>query len=244
MRRLVEAMCTMNKKDKHTMTDHPHPHHNGYALLRQAIPAHWLADLRAAFDAGVKPSAQWPVPRGWDWRHSMLDCDPTIQAVCRLPQVLAVVGELIGERFFLAQVEGREPVAGGGHQRLHRDLSAQRPGDTVGAMAFFDDYGPENGATRIVPGSHRPDPAAPPFDFTDESGAVQLSGTAGDILVFDVDLVHAGSLNIGGARRRSILIGYASESLYDTYQQTAKLRNVRMDTAERFEPADFIFANV
>ncbi|GAB7532928.1 hypothetical protein PS3A_53440 [Pseudomonas sp. 3A(2025)] len=226
------------------MTDHATLQHNGYILLRQAIPTDWLAGLRATFDAQVTPPEQWPVPRGSDWRYSMLDCDSTIQAVCRLPQVLAAVGELIGEPFFLSQVEGREPVAGGGHQQLHRDLSAQRPGDTVGAMAYFDDYGPDNGATRIVPGSHRPAPGAPPFDFADESGSVQLSGTAGDILVFDVDLVHAGSLNIGGAHRRSILISYAAQGLYATHQQTAHLRNVRMDTSERFDPADFVFGAI
>lgn len=199
------------------MPDRKQLHQDGYALLRQAIPAEWLADLRSVFDAGVKPSDQWPVPRGMDWRYSMLDDDATIQAVCRLPQLLAVAGELIGERFFLSQVEGREPLAGNGHQQLHRDLSAQRPGDIAVALAFFDDYGPENGATRIVPGSHRPEPGAPPFDFNDESRAVQLSGSAGDILVFDVDLVHAGSLNVIGARRRSTLISYFSESLYASH---------------------------
>ncbi|WP_214509773.1 phytanoyl-CoA dioxygenase family protein [Pseudomonas brassicacearum] len=216
-------------------------HQDGYALLRQAIPTEWLADLRAVFDAGVKPSDQWPVPRGMDWRYSMLDDDSTIQAVCRLPQLLSVAGELIGERFFLSQVEGREPLAGGGHQQLHRDLSAQRPGDIAIALAFFDDYGPENGATRIVPSSHRPEPGAPPFDFNDESRAVQLSGSAGDILVFDVDLVHAGSLNVIGARRRSILISYFSESLYASHLETVALRNIRMDTRDRFAPADFVF---
>ncbi len=143
------------------MPDHKQLHQDGYALLRQAIPSEWLADLRAVFDAGVRPSDQWPVPRGMDWRYSMLDDDSKIQAVCRLPQLLAVAGELIGERFFLSQVEGREPLAGNGHQQLHRDLSAQRPGDIAIALAFFDDYGPENGATRIVPGSHRPEPGAP-----------------------------------------------------------------------------------
>lgn len=221
------------------MTDREQLHRNGYVLLRQAIPAPWLEDLRAAFDAQEKPSEQWPVPRGWDWRHSMLDRDSHVQAVCRLPQVLAAAGELIGERFFLAQVEGREPVAGGGHQQLHRDMSSDRPGDSVGALAFLDDYGPGNGATRIVPGSHRPQPGEPPFDFSDESRSIQLSGTAGDILVFDVDLVHAASLNINGARRRTLLIGYSAEPLYASHLKTAALRNVRMDTSERFDPADF-----
>ncbi|OOG81730.1 phytanoyl-CoA dioxygenase [Pseudomonas sp. A25(2017)] len=223
------------------MPDRKQLHQDGYALLRQAIPTEWLADLRAVFDAGVKPSDQWPVPRGMDWRYSMLDDDSKIQAVCRLPQLLSVAGELIGERFFLSQVEGREPLAGGGHQQLHRDLSAQRPGDIAIALAFFDDYGPENGATRIVPGSHRPEPDAPPFDFNDESRAVQLSGSAGDILVFDVDLVHAGSLNVIGARRRSILISYFSESLYASHLETVALRNIRMDTRDRFAPSEFAF---
>lgn len=223
------------------MADRKRLHQDGYALLRRAIPNEWLADLRSVFDAGVRPSDQWPVPRGTDWRYAMLDDDSRIQAVCRLPQLLAVAGELIGEQFFLSQVEGREPLAGGGQQPLHRDLSAQRPGDIAIALAFFDDYGPENGATRIVPGSHRPEPDAPPFDFNDESRAVQLSGSAGDILVFDVDLVHAGSLNAIGARRRSILISYFAESLYASHLETVALRNIRMDTRDRFSPSAFIF---
>lgn len=40
-----------------------------------------------------------------------------------------------------------------------------------------------------------------------------LSDKAGDFLVFDVDLVYAGSLNASGARRRALLIGYLAESL-------------------------------
>lgn len=218
------------------MTDREQLQQDGFVLLGRAIPAEWLDTLRNVFDAGVKPSAQWPVPRGADWRHSQLDCDARVQAVCRLPQVLAVVGELIAERFFITQVEGREPLGGGGHQLLHRDFSAQRPGDTVIALAYLDDYGCENGATRIVPASHRPELEGQAFDFTDESRTVQLSGNAGDILVFDADLVHAGSLNINGERRRTLIISYCSQTLYASHLQTASLRNVRMETSERFDP--------
>jgi hypothetical protein len=204
---------------------------DGYALLRGAVPADWRDSLRDEFDASVLPNEQWPVPRGADWRHSLLDLSPGIRAVCRLPDVLAAVGALIGGTFFLAQVEGREPLPGGGHQGLHRDLSAQRPGDTVLAIVFLDDYGPANGATRVVPGSHRPAPGQPPFDFNDTSQAIQVSGAAGDVLVFDADLVHAGSLNVTGARRRSLLMTFFAAPLHVAHLKTAHLRNVRMEAA-------------
>jgi ectoine hydroxylase-related dioxygenase (phytanoyl-CoA dioxygenase family) len=221
------------------MTDPKQLHTDGYILLRGAIPTEWLDDLRAVFDASVKPPDQWPVPRGPNWRYALLDLDRQVQAICRLPQMLAVVGELIGERFFLAQVEGREPMLGGGHQKLHRDLSAQHRGDTVIAIAYVDDFGPGNGATRIVPASHRPTPGDLPVNFDDESSSVQLSGRAGDVLVFDADLVHAGSLNSSGARRRSLLITYFAEPLYVQHLETASLRSVRMDTTDRFDPSGF-----
>lgn len=202
-------------------------HRDGYALLRGAIPAQWLGELQREFDAGVKANDQWPVPRGADWRYSLLDLSPVVQSVCRLPGLLAAAGALIGERFFLAQVEGREPLAGGGHQGLHRDYSAQRPGDTVLAIAFLDDYGYENGATRVVPGSHR----QTHLDLNDSSQAMQISGNAGDILVFDADLVHAGSQNISGARRRSLLVSYFADPLYASHLETAQLRSIRMETS-------------
>lgn len=218
------------------MTDPHAVTRDGYALLRGAIPPNWLAPLRSAFDAGVVAPAQWAVPRGADWRHAQVDLDPCVQAMCRLPVVLATVGALIGARYFLAQVEGREPLAGGGHQGLHRDLSADRAGDTVNALAFLDDYGPCNGATRLVPRTHRPTDRHAPVDTDSETHALQLTGDAGDILVFDADLLHAGSCNVTGARRRSLLIGYFAETRRADHQRTSSLRSVRMETDGVFDP--------
>lgn len=49
-------------------------------------------------------------------------------------------------------------------------------------------------------------------------------------------ILHAGSLNPTGARRRSTLIGYFAEPRYASHLETAHLRNVRMQTSERFDP--------
>lgn len=224
-------MATMNGEQRDQL------HRDGYMLLRQAIPHEWLNELRDTFDAGVIPLHEWPVPRETSIRYSLLDLNDMVQAVCRLPTLLEVVGELIGESFFHAQVEGREPKPGCGHQRLHRDMSAQRPGDSVSAIVYFDDYGPDNGSTRLIPGTHRPSQDDAPFNPNDESRTIQLTGQAGDILVFDVDLVHAGSLNKGGARRRSLLTSYFAAPLHPMMTRTAHLRNVRMRTDDRFSEA-------
>jgi hypothetical protein len=205
---------------------------DGCLLLRAAIPGDWIEPLRAAFEAGT--GHVWPAPQGPAWRHSLLDLDPAVRRVCRLPPLLAAVGRLLGGPFFLAQAEGREPRAGGGHQLLHRDHPATA--EVVSALAFLDAFGPGNGGTRIAAGTHRGDGRAAP-DRIEHPATFQLQGEAGDVLVFDASVLHGACVNRSGAARRSLLITYCAMPLHAEYEATRALRSVRIPTDEVFAPA-------
>ena len=153
----------------------------GFVLLRGAIPPDDVAKLREAFDAGVIPSADWPVPRSSEWRHAQLDRNPDVQRIWRLPVLIDGVRHLLKQPFFIAQVEGREPMPGNAPQLLHRD-GAGFPRQYVAAMVWLDPYDADNGATQIVPASHR-------NECDSSAEAVTLTGDAGDILLLDPELL-------------------------------------------------------
>jgi ectoine hydroxylase-related dioxygenase (phytanoyl-CoA dioxygenase family) len=72
---------------------------------------------------------------------------------------------------------------------------------------MLDDFTPTNGATRLVPGSHRfgtlpqsvmADPAAPHPD------EVLITGPAGSALIYNAHLWHGGTANRTSAPRRAL----------------------------------------
>jgi hypothetical protein len=201
----------------------------GYLLMRGAIPESWIGPLREAFDAGELANDRWPTPRGWDWRHALVDLDETVQRVCRLPEILAAAYHILRQPFLLGQVDGREPRHSGGQQALHRDAPQAFTSETVSALAFLDDYGPDNGATRLIPGTHR-------AGAREDAPAVGVEGEAGDILLFNVNVLHGATQNTSGARRRTLLISYFVESLRSSMHATRAIRAVRLSEDEIFEP--------
>ena len=120
------------------------------------------------------------------------------------PVLMELMAGLLGDDFILASLHTRSTYPGAPAQGLHRDwlLDRRIPFPThVNSMWMLDDFTAENGATRVVPGSHL-------WDEEPETGRaypeVQASGKAGSVAVFDSRLYHAGGANRSTGRRRGL----------------------------------------
>jgi ectoine hydroxylase-related dioxygenase (phytanoyl-CoA dioxygenase family) len=108
------------------------------------------------------------------------------------------------------RLHGRNPLPGGGRQGLHADQPPAPGSDGPPALTLIwmlDDFTEHNGATRVVPGSHLrrsmvPRSLAQPMCSHPEE--CTLSGAAGDVVVMDSHLWHAGGRNASSGMRRSI----------------------------------------
>ena len=119
-----------------------------------------------------------------------------------LPAVLDGVRHVLGPDIKLSSLNARsaEPHSDEG-QPLHVDMAAlpdERGYWVCNAIWLLDDFTPDNGATRLVPGSHRwgtrpadvlADPMAP------HPQEVLLTGPAGSIAVMNSHLWHGGTAN-------------------------------------------------
>jgi ectoine hydroxylase-related dioxygenase (phytanoyl-CoA dioxygenase family) len=195
----------------------------GYVVLRGAIPRDVLDDLRERFEAQILAHDRWPAPREHDTRHAALNADAAVRRICLSPPLLAAVARCLQRRFFLADVQGRDPRPGGGYQALHRDWPHDGLGHRMAViLAFLDPFGADNGATRLVPATHDMDGEMNDHaHFGDRHpDQVIVEGEAGDALVFQGRLVHSGMPNRSGAPRRTLQIDYRSITARDTHRET------------------------
>lgn len=185
----------LSDRERHALDD------EGFVLLPGVFDAATLERLRERFDALTAPRASGT-------RHSeeLLD-DIDIVRACTPPIVVTAAEYVLGGPVILKRLHGREPLEGYGRQGLHVDWKCGGPVAYVfTCLAYLDDFDRQNGATRIVPGTHRgsavPDrrTAAPAFIHKNE---IVVNGGAGTILAFNGHVWHSATLNASGKRRRA-----------------------------------------
>ncbi len=171
----------------------------------------------------------------------LVDKDPVFDMCWSNPRQLSAVAHVLGWKDFkVFSLNGRAALPSQGHQALHVDWSgAVAPGDyqICNSIWMLDDFTETNGATRVVPGSHRwgrvpveamADPREPHPD------EVLVLGRAGSAVVFNSHLWHGGTQNRSAHPRRALHSAYV---LRDGQQQTVFRDYLRPTTYRRLTPA-------
>lgn len=159
------------------------------------------------------------------------------ERVITAPEILECVAHVLGARFKLSSLNARSANPHSDcAQPLHADAGAIA--DETGywvcnTVWMLDDFTRENGAIRVIPGSHRwgklpqDTPANPAAARPDE---ILLTGRAGTVAVMNAHLWHGGTANRTGAPRRAV---HAFYTRWDKPQQQYQKRLVSPEVQRR-----------
>jgi ectoine hydroxylase-related dioxygenase (phytanoyl-CoA dioxygenase family) len=183
------------------------------APLFEAIP---MEENGGPMEENGPMSGNGAAPRNRTRRvHSrLLASSPAYGALVLHSLVRAVCGEILGPhcvRDQLSSVQGIEVWPGAGAQELHRDdaifrMPRPRPEMELNAMWAVDGFTAENGATRIIPGSHRWEDGRKPGP-ADEVVAAEMP--AGSVLIWLGSTWHGAGANGSRRPRRGAYVGYS-----------------------------------
>jgi hypothetical protein len=183
----------------------------GYVVVPALIPEADLEVLNTEFERVV---AEDPRARLHELgtRRTMVSNDNDVLAVCwRHRVVLDAACHLLGSTFEVGHVDLRDPSPGHGEQRLHPD-HGPTPVPGITATWYLDAFTAANGATRILPGSHRAPPPSSEVPIPDTEvpvpGEVIAVGPPGSLLLRDARLFHAAGRNATAGPRRSAIAFY------------------------------------
>jgi len=136
--------------------------------------------------------------------------DPLFRAMPANPCLMAIMENVLGPDFVLAAFNGLIMKPQGKAQRLHMDQedSVSDMAVTINALHVLDDFTKENGATRLVPGSHKSVwPRRGAMDER-ESDAIHICAPAGSVIAYNGGILHAGSANLTNQPRRALHLFY------------------------------------
>jgi ectoine hydroxylase-related dioxygenase (phytanoyl-CoA dioxygenase family) len=141
----------------------------------------------------------------------VVDRVPGAAAVLADERLQALVHHLLGPDLVLVEATFRCPSPGHGGQRLHTDdvprTGASGPARRATAVVALTGFTAENGATRLVPGSHRrPDLQRRAGRLDRHPDEVVVTAPAGTGIVFTGHLLHSGTPNRSARPRPALQI--------------------------------------
>ena len=218
----------------------------GWIRLPQIVEPSFLDELRASVERlweeeGENAGEEFRKEPGARRLANLVDKGEVFERVVAHPRVLEAVRHVIGEDFKLSSLNARstDPLWAG-CQPLHCDAGAVADDSgfwVCNTIWLLDDFTAENGATRIVPGTHRSG-ELPQRALADPQAAhpseMLVLGQAGDVVIMNTHAWHGGTANRTGRARRAL---HAFYTRGDKPQQQYQKALLRPETQSRLSPA-------
>ncbi|MDE0053543.1 MAG: phytanoyl-CoA dioxygenase family protein [Gammaproteobacteria bacterium] len=191
---------------------------DGYVNLGRLLDADQLQKMRDRYDAaieleGASAADKKGIGRVVDTVVKPMNRDGLLDPIFMHPRLLAAVRHVLGVHLKYIGSNYHCAMPGYGHQGIHADFVWGVKGEpqVVNAVWLIDEFTEENGATRIVPGTHRSgiQPSADvvngePRDLNAPvEGEVKVIGCAGSCFVYNAHLWHSGTQNCTNRLRRA-----------------------------------------
>ena len=217
----------------------------GYVLVEDVLDRQTLEQVRNRVEElyaqeGENAGSEFRIEPGARRLANLVDKGEIFERLIAVPRILELVGHVLGSQFKLSSLNARSanPFSSEA-QPLHCDAAAipDESGYWVcNTIWLLDDFTPENGATRVIPGSQRwatlpqqllSDPAAP------HPQEVLVTGRSGSVVVMNTHAWHGGTANRTANHRRALHAFYCR---YDKPQQQYQKRLLRPETQARRSP--------
>jgi hypothetical protein len=197
---------------------------SGFTIVPEVLSGTEVVDATELVEAAYAESnyAARNPEEGFNYASSIETKDPFFREVLVLEPVLSIARSVLGPDCVFTGFVSMERLKGFGHQDLHRDApwDASLGTRSIITLWVLDGMDRMNGATRLIPGTHRSDeePAE------DDERVVYAETGPGSVVIIDAHVIHAASENQDGRRRRVMHASYARKGAEPPAELPADLR--------------------
>ena len=212
----------------------------GYTIIEDAIEPDLIDALnedllRLEVDLGIVPANNVFEGLRTVRIYNLLAHGVNFQRIPVHPGVLALAGGVLDAGLLISSLSSIAIGPDESAQPIHADdqvipIPKPHPATVCNSMWALTDFTEENGATRLIPGTHKADHSP---DFTPDYDSIPAEMAKGSILVWHGSLWHGGGANRTQSRRVGIAMNYCAG--YVRQQENQQL-GLPVELVRTFEP--------
>jgi ectoine hydroxylase-related dioxygenase (phytanoyl-CoA dioxygenase family) len=201
-----------------------------------------LEELRAAVDGlfqseGESAGSEFKQEPGARRLANLVDKGEIFRRIIDDPQVLEAVRSVLGRDIKLSSLNARSANPHSDcRQPLHADAGAvadERGYWVCNTVWMLDDFTTENGALRVIPGSHTWRRVPPPGTYDPRPDERLVTAPAGTVVVMNAHMWHGATDNRTARQRRAVHAFYCRR---DKPQQQYQKSLLRPETQAKLTP--------